>query len=108
MANIRTRETASGPRYDVKFKFNGRHRMRTFQTFEDARAYKRKVEEGDELAGLYRTLVTRRRAALPARDGGAEQGDCQLSGRRHHGGSECVLVRSGSPKFLRGRGISAV
>ncbi len=51
MANIRTRETASGPRYDVKFKFNGRHRMKTFRTFDDAKAYKKKVE-GDELAGL--------------------------------------------------------
>jgi len=51
MANIRTRETASGPRYDVKFKFNGRHRMKTFRTFDDAKAYKKKVE-GEELAGL--------------------------------------------------------
>ena len=51
MANIRTRETASGPRYDVKFKFNGRHRMKTFRTCDDARAYKKKVE-GEELAGL--------------------------------------------------------
>lgn len=51
MANIRTRDTASGPRYDVKFKFNGRHRMKTFRTFDDAKAYKKEVE-GDELAGL--------------------------------------------------------
>jgi len=51
MANIRTRETASGPRYDVKFKFNGRHRVKTFRTFDDAKAYKKKVE-GEELAGL--------------------------------------------------------
>ncbi len=52
MANIRTRETASGPRYDVKFTFNGKHRMKTFRTFEDARAYKKKME-GEQLAGLF-------------------------------------------------------
>ena len=51
MANIRTRETASGPRYDVKFTFNGEHRMKTFRTFDDARAYKKKME-GEQLAGL--------------------------------------------------------
>ena len=51
MANIRTRKTASGPRYDVKFTFNGKHRMKTFRTFEDAKAYKKKVE-GEQLAGL--------------------------------------------------------
>jgi len=51
MANIRTRETAGGPRYDVKFMFNGKHRMKTFRTFEDARAYKKKME-GEQLAGL--------------------------------------------------------
>jgi integrase len=51
MANIRTRETASGPRYDVKFTFNGKHRMKTFRTLDDARAYKKKME-GEQLAGL--------------------------------------------------------
>lgn len=51
MANIRTRETASGPRYDVKFTFNGKHRMKTFRTLEDARAYKKEVE-CEQLAGL--------------------------------------------------------
>ena len=51
MANIRSRETASGPRYDVKFTFNGKHRMKTFRTLDDARSYKKRIE-GEQLAGL--------------------------------------------------------
>ena len=51
MASIRSRETPDGLRYDVRFRSNGKQRTRTFRTFEDARAYKRKLE-GDELAGL--------------------------------------------------------
>lgn len=51
MASIRTRETPDGPRYDVKFKVNGKHRTRTFTTHSDAISYRRRVE-GDELAGL--------------------------------------------------------
>ena len=51
MANIRSRETANGPRYDVKFTFNGKHRMKTFRTLDDARSYKKRIE-GEQLAGL--------------------------------------------------------
>jgi hypothetical protein len=35
----------------VKFTFNGKHRMKTFRTLDDARAYKKKME-GEQLAGL--------------------------------------------------------
>jgi len=51
MANVRTRNAPRGPRYDVKFIINGQHRTRTFLSWEDAKAYKKKIE-GDELAGL--------------------------------------------------------
>jgi len=51
MANIKTRETSKGPRYDVKYKINGEHRTKTFPLKDDATRYRKKVE-GDELAGL--------------------------------------------------------
>lgn len=51
MANIETRETTHGSRYDVKFKVNGAHRKRTFQLYADAVSYRKRVE-GNELAGL--------------------------------------------------------
>ncbi len=51
MANLRTRETTRGKRYDVKFMANGKHYTRTFDFKADAEAFKRKIE-ADELAGL--------------------------------------------------------
>lgn len=51
MANMRTRETKHGNRYDVKYIVDGKHYTRTFRRLDDARSYRRKVE-GDELAGL--------------------------------------------------------
>src|SRR5580704_4274126 len=51
MASIRSRQTPSGVRYDVRFRVNGIQRTRTFRKHEDAKAFRRKVE-GDELAGL--------------------------------------------------------
>jgi integrase len=51
MASIRTRDTPGGPRYDVRFRFNGTQQTRTFRSFDDAKAYRRKVES-DDLAGL--------------------------------------------------------
>lgn len=51
MANLRTRETSQGPRYDVKFMVNGKHRTKTFRSWDDATRYRKKIES-DELAGL--------------------------------------------------------
>jgi integrase len=51
MANIRTRATADGPRYDVRYKINGKHRTKTWTKLADARSYRKKVE-GEEMAGL--------------------------------------------------------
>jgi integrase len=51
MASIRHREGPDGPRYDVRYRSNGRDRTKTFRLHEDAKAYKRKVE-GAERAGL--------------------------------------------------------
>lgn len=51
MAHVRTRQTDSGPRYDVKYMVNGRHKTTTFKKKADAVSYRKKVE-GDELAGL--------------------------------------------------------
>src|SRR5271157_2933749 len=106
MANIRTRETASGPRYDVKFTFNGKHRMKTFRTFEDARAYKKKVE-GEQLAGLVvdpkggERLFARCGSALSARHRRAQQGDRRLPRRRDQVCPECAGVRPRPHRFVR-------
>ena len=51
MAHIRTREGVKGRRYDVRFEINGVERTKTFVLFDDAKAYKKKIESED-LAGL--------------------------------------------------------
>jgi integrase len=51
MAYIRTRRTADGPRYDVRYEVNGRRHTDTFRFERDANARLIKVR-GDELAGL--------------------------------------------------------
>ena len=51
MAFIRSRETPQGPRYDVRYRANDREWSKTFRSYDDAKAFRKKVE-ADELAGL--------------------------------------------------------
>jgi integrase len=51
MAFIRSRETPHGPRYDVRYRANNREWSKTFRAYDDAKAFRKKVE-ADELAGL--------------------------------------------------------
>jgi integrase len=51
MAYIRTRKTADGPRYDVRYAVNGQRRTDTFRLERDANSRLTKVR-ADELAGL--------------------------------------------------------
>lgn len=56
MSTIRLRQTSYGPRYDVRYRSNGRQMTKTFRTKSDAVDFRRKLD-GDEIAGL----VTNRR-----------------------------------------------
>ena len=51
MAFIRSRETPNGPRYDVRYRANAKEWAKTFRSYDDAKAFRKKVE-ADELAGL--------------------------------------------------------
>ncbi len=51
MANIKTRDTDNGRRYDVRFMVNGKHKTKSFRKKGDADSY-RKTVEANELAGL--------------------------------------------------------
>lgn len=51
MASIKTRMVGNEPRYDVRYRVDGKARTRTFRRRRDAESHKRKVE-GDETAGL--------------------------------------------------------
>ena len=56
MAFIRTRETPHGPRYDVRYRANGREWSKTFRSYDGAKAYRKKVEHRNSPV----SLLTRR------------------------------------------------
>lgn len=52
MAHVTKRDTASGPRYDVRWQLpDGKERRKTFKISKDANTYRRQVE-ADELRGV--------------------------------------------------------
>jgi integrase len=51
MAFIRSRETPHGPRYDVRYRANGKEWSKTFRSHDAAKTFRKKVE-AEELAGL--------------------------------------------------------
>lgn len=51
MAFIRSRETSNGPRYDVRYRANGKEWAKTFRSYDDAKTFRKKVQ-ADELAGI--------------------------------------------------------